>query len=214
MRTWITVALCVITTACGGSAKRSTENPSNTGSTQGVERFWDVLESKGARWELNDAVGEGGDKLIVTVASVESKGDHVIVELKWTHIYEGGESESNGPQRLAISPRGIWLIDGMEDAELAAALRAPAVFAEPPVEIDDMTREDGKYVRVDTRGDEKVVCLGEGPAPGAGECEDVCYAEMCVAEKSGIVGVEGLWAPNYGMYEQDGFGAAPPGAGE
>src|SRR5687767_9152391 len=128
MKTWITLALCVMATGCGGSGKPSAGNPSNTGTTQGVERFWDVLETKGARWELQDAVGdEGGvDKLIVEVASVESKSDHVIVDLKWTHIYEGGEGEHGGPSRILISPHGVLFPDGMEDAEVQAALKNKA----------------------------------------------------------------------------------------
>ena len=34
------------------------------------------------------------------------------------------------------------------------------------------------------------------------DCNDVCEASLCLSPTAGILSVEGLYAPNYGMYRQ------------
>jgi hypothetical protein len=47
--------------------------------------------------------------------------------------------------------------------------------------------------------------MGEDPMPGDGDCEDVCYGEMCVSATAGVVSLTARWAPGTSMYAQKGF---------
>lgn len=44
-------------------------------------------------------------------------------------------------------------------------------------------------------------CYGADYSNPAG-CDDVCEASLCLSPTGGIVGVEGLYAPNYDLYRQ------------
>ena len=98
------------------------------------------------------------------------------------------------PLLIQVSPAGVWFAssnDGADDAFFAAAPTFPAGT--------DKTLRDGSYDVVTTNPD-GTLCYGWEPGPDAGDCEDVCFADLCVAPGQGIVSGSGNWWPNAEMY--------------
>jgi hypothetical protein len=201
--------------ACGGKAKpaetakvKPADSTTHVGSTAGI---WRVLVTPGAKWVLYNTFVEQKDArptLTVETGDVRKVGAADVARLKWTWAGLGASDEHTVgvPGQVAVTQAGVWLLDGeLDDKGVAAELAKPPSQPNPPVKIDEQTREDGVYVHMWAKGDEPIVCVGEGPVPGADECEDVCFGEMCVGAKGGIVSVSGTWAPNFETYEQDGY---------
>ncbi len=213
----ICLGFCLLAAACGGKGKTA-ETPkkppvvgdptTRVGSTAGI---WRVLVTPGAKWVLhNTFVDEGAARPTLTVETTDVRkvGNADVARLRWTHAHaDGSEPYSGGvPGQVAVTPAGVWFLDGdLDDKGIAAELAKPPSQPDPPVTIDEQSREDGVYVHTWARGPEPIVCVGEGPAPDAGDCEDVCFGEMCVGPQGGVVSVSGTWAPGYETYEQDGY---------
>lgn len=58
---------------------------------------------------------------------------------------------------------------------------------------------EGRYIERRADGE---LCYGIGPDDDAGDCEDVCYAHLCVHPTHGLTGGEGLWWPDYTSFER------------
>jgi hypothetical protein len=209
------LGFCLLAAACGGKAKTAEtprkppiDSTTHVGSTAGI---WRVLVTPGAKWVLYNTFVEKGEArptLTVETTDVRKLAGADIARLKWTHARpDGTETYSGGvPGQVAVTAAGVWFLDGeLDDKGIAAELAKPPSQPDPPVKIDEQSREDGVYVHMWAKGAEPVVCVGEGPGPDAGDCEDVCFGEICVGARGGIVSVGGTWAPNYETYEQDGY---------
>lgn len=188
--TKLSIVSLLLVSACGSkSPPPATPGPGNTGTTTApATGRWEALASKGASWKLIGADFDPAE-VTVTVTDVVATDAGREVRLAWR---DADGNEALGPASLVIAKDGLYL-----DGSLAVE--------EPPREIEEQSREDGRYVRFETTAGEQVICFGWGPGPDAGECEDVCFGEMCVAEKSGIVAVSGTWAPSQAFYTQAGF---------
>lgn len=175
----------LLISACGSKSPPPAAPVANTTYTATAGSHWDVLAQKGASWTLHGADFDP-PTFTVKVVDVVSTAAGREVQLDW------GEA-GGGPSHLTIAPNGVLMYEDK------------VVVENPPSTVEEDTQADGRYVNIDTSGGEVVICFGFGPGPDAGMCADVCFSEMCVAEKAGIVRVEGTWAPNYAFYAAPGF---------
>ncbi|MEZ4365564.1 MAG: hypothetical protein R2939_04665 [Kofleriaceae bacterium] len=106
-----------------------------------------------------------------------------VVSLVWS-------PDAGAPTAVVRGPAGVQLVTGdVPDEELPAAVAGgwwmPEAEAQGP---------GGLVVEASSRAGE--LCFTDGPAPNAGECEDVCFASLCVTPGHGITQVDGHWAPD------------------
>lgn len=187
--------------ACGGKSKPATTGNTSTagGGGGGVPAEWSAVLVDGATFTLDNQAGDppAEDPFTVhaTVAHVEKAGDAVVAELRWTD--DGGEelAATGLPQQIKVSPAGVWFWSGGDELD--------AVFGGPPTfpAGADKTHRDGYYDTV-TRADDGTVCYGWEPDENAGDCEDVCFASLCISAKDGIVSGEGSWWPNMEIFHK------------
>jgi hypothetical protein len=195
--------LLLTVAACGGSTqtKPAVGNEGGDGDPPAASAsVWSALMQPGGKWTMNSESIEGMEEIELhaeTVGVKDVDGGKEIT-LAWSQTTEGETIPLEGggaPDVIRVGARGVWLFWGQADAE---ELAQPARFPEPAV---DDQKPDGYYTHVSTVAGERVACFGEGPPPGDDTpCEDVCFAEICVGEKSGVVAVDGTWAPDYMMF--------------
>jgi len=154
--------------------------------------------------------GTGSTRLLVEVERVRSLGGGRVAALRWTF----GDTSTHSthplaPSAVGVGATGIHLLDAaLDDADIVEALGDPSAYAPRVERVEAGTRVDGRYVTVFQRregGDETIVCLGEGPGPGAAPCEDVCFSELCVSSTAGVVSLSGLWAPESQAFYAPGY---------
>ncbi len=141
---------------------------------------------------------------------MRSLGGGRVAALRWTF----GDTSTHSthplaPSAVGVGATGIHLLDAaLDDADIVEALGDPSAYAPRVERVEAGTRVDGRYVTVFQRregGDETIVCLGEGPGPGAAPCEDVCFSELCVSSTAGVVSLSGLWAPESQAFYAPGY---------
>ena len=195
------VSLVVLAAAaCGGSSRPPVAaNSGGTVTTRGVPAAWAEVLVEGARFQLDNRSpdeSQAGESFVVVahVDKVTTVGDATRAELRWTDAADGPVMSGGLPLLIQVSPAGVWFAssnDGADDAFFAAAPTFPAGT--------DKTLRDGSYDVVTTNPD-GTLCYGWEPGPDAGDCEDVCFADLCVAPGQGIVSGSGNWWPNAEMY--------------
>src|SRR5262245_30358828 len=116
--------------------------------------FWDVLAVPESRWVLHDSMSKDDPppELVIRVAAVRTLGDARVVRFTGSVRYRAdGEPEPvTGAQSLgaqwAVTPQGLWMLDGdADDAAIDAAVAGPPHWASPPAEVDPPT---GRYMHV------------------------------------------------------------------
>jgi hypothetical protein len=170
--------------ACGSIAKPAPIDNRATATAP----FWSVLER--GTWHLQD----GAHTL-----TCEGRG---MRDERAAHVYAFDCGAAATPHAIAIHDGHVWVVRAGDDGTSGA-------LAEPPFGVDPPARSGGsatRYMRIESVKGERVVCVGEGPGENAGPCEEgVCFGELCVGERSGLVRVEGLWAPDREMFFARGF---------
>jgi hypothetical protein len=174
--------------------------------------FWKVLVKPNAKWVLTDTItGEDKTKkpakLIVETYDVRKVGDADVARLRWTIEESDGTKQDHSCAgcytQVAVNAAGLYIVDdAKDDAQIAASLKAKPSRSDPPKAYKATNKNSGRYLNVSATQ----VCYGEAIDPGPDGCEDICFAELCVSDK-GVVQIEGLWAPNYSIFEADGFKA-------
>jgi len=190
----LSLALVVALAACGGSTKAApTANAGGTAvAPVAVPAPWARVLVEGAVFKLaNDRPDRAaGDEAAVTITGtvrdVQTQGDATSATIAWTRA--DGSPVSGPPTRVKVSPAGVWFDND-------GSLEATPTFPAGAVETERAGYQN--YARVDGAA----VCYGEGPGPDAPDCEDVCFAELCVSADHGIVAGSGTWWPNYELYE-------------
>jgi hypothetical protein len=174
-------------------------------SAPNVEKgFWRILVKPKSRWVLADTIDRShGWKIVVETYDVRKVGGADVARLRWTHVGPKGQKEpwSAGPYtHVAVTDAGLYLLsDEADDAKIVEALKRKPSRSDPPKPYRGTKQNGGRFLRID--GGE--VCVGEEPLPGAGECDDVCEAEMCISSTRGVVKLSGYWAPNKSIYEAE-----------
>jgi hypothetical protein len=200
-------ATCVLLAAWSGmssSANAEKKKPKSIG-----KGFWSVLVKPGAKWVLNETIGEKSASITVETYDVRRVGGADVARLRWT-LTQGktkrdiGDSASGKYTELAVTPAGLYILSAdMDDAKVALALKKKPSRSDPPKAYQGTKQNQGRYLTLDP--DAGTVCMGEGPEPGAGECPDTCDATLCISATAGIVSLMGNWAPGVSIFEQAGY---------
>ena len=202
---WLALSLGALPSVAGAKAPAKKETA--------PAGLWKPLVAAGARWTLVQMVekAQKPGHVVVETYDVRKVAGADVARLRYTVTAPGGKGEAlpdGPPAQLAVSDKGAWVFErGADDAAIARALaKKKPDYLDPPALVKGGTRKDGKYTNLIhvKKGDK--VCIGDGPAKGAGECEDVCFAEVCLSPAEGLVSLGGTWAPNAEPYEAAGWG--------
>jgi hypothetical protein len=178
--------------ACGGKATTptSTTTPPPADGMPAAE-LWAPVMSPGALFTFTDRVH-----------TVEAKVDEVkdaggdggkVAMLSWTLNGEPLEM-SNLPRAIFVTSAGVRFQSDLTGEP--SEDQWPATAA-----VVDLDKGDyALYIHDGQLGGEK--CYGMGPGKDAGECEDVCYVEVCVHPKHGLTGGSGTWWPDFGIFQR------------
>jgi hypothetical protein len=165
--------------------------------------FWRILVKPNAKWVLKQKNADKNPNTItVETYDVRKVGKADVARLRWTYNGEGGKQDLSGQpgklDQVAVTDAGLYLLTAdMDDKKIAKALEGKPSRSDPPKPYKGTTENQGRYLNVNGGS----VCIGEGPLPGAGDCEDVCFAELCMSDQ-GIDILQGRWAPNFEIYER------------
>ena len=195
--------------ACGGGADKGTTPPGNGGGTAtpttGAFKQWGKLLTVGASWTFDDKMEDLPDQdvnvITATVAEVRDvEGGGKAIILAWTE--NGAPMEvSNMPEVIVLTDANVTIYGdkgAFEQGDAESALVFPA--APEPVKLDGGLYID-KAMLMPGYEDDPGLCYGYGPEEGADDCEDVCFAQLCVDPEVGLTGGEGTWWPNYGAFQ-------------
>jgi hypothetical protein len=189
--------LLSLAAACGPAATTTTGtgNTGGGGATGGgATELWAAVLKPGATFGFRDSVG-GEDVISVdaTVKDVTDVDGGKAATIAWSFNGEPEESSSL-PKVIVVTATGVRFQGDLrgEPGELAW----PASL--PPFEEDKDGGNWQLYIHDGALKGE--VCYGEGPGKNAGECEDVCFAELCVHPTHGLTGGSGTWWPNMSEY--------------
>jgi hypothetical protein len=176
---------------------------------------WSVLVQPKQRWVLHDDSSETPRRvIIVETYDVHQVAGATVARLRWTVKDSERAKDSSqmgsetGPcfTRLAVNERGLYILrDQQDDAAIATQVAGKPSRSDPPRAYEGTKKNQGRYLNVYPQADGPVICMGNGPTPGDGECDDVCFEEMCVTPTRGVVQVSGTAAPDYGVFQQKGF---------
>jgi hypothetical protein len=165
--------------------------------------FWRVLVKPNAKWVLPYRWAKENKEVspvVVETYDVRKVGSADVARLRFN---EGSEKLDSVPYtQFAVTDAGLYIFSAAEDdAAIAQALKGKPSRSDPPKAYMGTKKNHGRYLRIDDSPSGPIACLGEGPEPGAPDCEDVCYGEVCVSPDGGVVRIEGTWAPNSELYE-------------
>jgi hypothetical protein len=181
--------------------------------------FWKVLVKPGAKWVLRDTIAEeavkegkpnitiGGedrgkriDKITIETYDVRKVGTADVARLRWTLNDKGDPlagTQARDITQVAVTKDGLYLLtDDMDDAKVAERLKGKPSRSDPPKAYKGTKQNFGRFLAID--GGE--VCMGEGPMPGAGDCDTTCEGRVCLTV-DGITRLDGNWAPNESIFE-------------
>jgi hypothetical protein len=167
--------------------------------------FWNVLVKAGSKWVLHETIGDKSSTITVETYDVRQVAGADVARLRWTlgsgrDKRDVGDSAAGRFTQLAVTPRGLYLMDAdMDDAKVTAALAKPPSRSDPPKAYKGTKQNHGRYLFID---DENTVCMGEGPEPGDGDCPDTCDGTLCISRTAGVVKLMGNWAPGVTIYAQ------------
>jgi hypothetical protein len=175
--------------------------------------FWKVLVKPHAKWELHETPpGSGGAdcKIVVETYDVRKVGGADVARLQWRLFCDKKVldylPDDHLMKQVAVTDAGLYLLSrDASDSVIADALKGKPSRSDPPKPYKGSRINEGRYLDVRELEGGVVACMGEGPMPGAAQCDDICYGEMCVSASAGIVNVIGTWAPGLGTYVQKGF---------
>ena len=192
----------VVVAACGGapaapSTAPSPPPPPSPPEASGAAALWAAVLAPGATFRFDDAVpdtplAEDPTPVVATVTRVEDTPEGRAIHLTWTERDEPLEG-SGLPAIIVVGDDAVTFHDGPDDEE---PLRFPATGA--PAKLPG-----GLYVDAGVNpaltGE---LCYGIGPEDDAPECEDVCFAQLCVHPTHGLTGGEGRWWPEWTVFQR------------
>jgi hypothetical protein len=170
--------------------------------------FWKALVKPGAKWVLRDTIAEDKAKastITVETYDVRKVAGADVARLRWTlrsgsHTEDIGAPEMGRYTELAVTKAGLYLLSAdMDDAKVAEALARKPSRSDPPKAYAGSKRNQGRFLVI---MDETLVCMGEGPLPGDGECADTCEGQVCISSTAGVVELSGTWAPGVTIFAQ------------
>jgi len=168
--------------------------------------FWRILVKPKARWVLRSAMEtKTKAKVVVETYDVRKVGVADVARLRWTAFSDDGtktdwgSSDAGRYTQVAVTDAGLYILSAdMDDAAVALALKKKPSRSDPPKAYKGSKQNQGRYLHTD--GDE--VCVGYEPLPGAGDCPDTCFGEVCFDAQKGPVSMMGTYSPDEGQFHQ------------
>lgn len=201
----VAVVACVIATAVAGPGKGKPKDKADREDT--VEKgFWKILVKPKASWTLQETLVEKSGTITVETYDVRKIEDADVARIRWT-LKRGKETENIGGTegrytQVAVNSKGLYILeDKMDDAAVKKALAGKPSRSDPPKPYKGTKLNEGRYLII-MNG---LVCIGEGPRPGDGECPDTCDGTMCISPTDGVVKMMGTWAPGTSIFAQKGY---------
>jgi hypothetical protein len=206
MRTGLLLASIATFVACGGGGTDKTTTPDGTGggaaAATGAFAQWAAVMKPGATFTFTDEEIAGEEMTVVEAKVAEVRdvaGGGKAIILAWTE--NGSPMEvSNMPEVIVLTASNVTIygdVAAFEQNDAGSALVFPA--AAEPVKLPGGLYID-KANLMPGYEDDKELCYGWGPEEGAPDCEDVCFAQLCVDPEAGLTGGEGMWWPGYSMF--------------
>jgi hypothetical protein len=192
--------LLSLAAACGPAATTTT-GTGNTGGggTTGDDSavpLWAAVMKPGATFGFRDRIGAGEDAISVdaTVKDVADVNGEKTATIAWSLDGAPDDGATNLPRVIVVSAVNVRFQGDLmgEPGELTWP------SSRPPYEEDKDGGDWQLYIHDGALKGE--VCYGEGPGKNSGECEDVCFAELCVHPTHGLTGGSGKWWPNWSEY--------------
>jgi len=214
------LAAAVFLPMSAGAAPKSPSVTVPNGGTPPAKGTWSILVQPNKRWVLHGTFKENRAQVIVVETyDVHQVGGATVARLRWTvkQNVKAKDGDSIGSEggplftRLAVNERGLYILrDDMDDAAIATVVQGKPSRSEPPRSYEGTKKNHGRYLHVYDQEDGPVVCMGEGPEPGAGDCDDTCFAEVCFVPTKGVVEISGTAAPENAIFAQPGFELRSP----
>jgi hypothetical protein len=181
------LAIAGFVVACGGGGGTTKPPVTNTGGlppkTSAVDP-WQAVTLGATFTFTTDTDDSAADviTLTATVVRVAPADGGRVIQLEW--VENGRPLDAGGPPRTFTVTRDKVRFDD-EGLEFPLAREDRAA--------------DGREVGVH---DDGTVCYTSGPGEGAGDCPDVCFADLCVDPQLGLVSGAGLWWPGYAPFRR------------
>lgn len=184
--------------SCGPGAKTTSGaggGPGGGGGGGGASgmtaaELWAPVMKPGAIFTFVDRLPQGDEEFVTVEATVrevkDADGGKVAV-IAWTQDGEPLEA-SNLPREIHVTPAGVRLVADPEDEGSVSTWPASTAT------LDEDHGDYSIYIHDRQLAGEK--CYGMGPGKDSGECEDVCFVEVCVHPKHGLTGGAGTWWPD------------------
>ena len=205
------ISIATLVACGGGGGGGASTTPAGTGPTTtapagDAAKLWAAVMKPGATFVFDDTI-EGAEfeqtvtVVEATVAEVQDVEGGKAIVLAWRE----NESEmevSNMPEVVVVTGSEVTFYYDLSDFTARSAENA-LVF---PATTEPVQLPGGLYIEraamMPGTEDDPERCYGVGPEEGAPDCEDVCFAQLCVDPNLGLTGGEGLWWPDYGVYQR------------
>jgi hypothetical protein len=189
--------LLSLAAACGPATKTTTTTGTGTEPAGGgAVELWAAVMKPGATFGFRDKIGAGEDAISVdaTVKEVTDVEGGKAAKIEWSLNGAPDDGSTNLPKVIVVTATNVRFQGDLmgEPGEL----EWPSSM--PPFELDHDEGDWQTYIHDGPMKGE--VCYGEGPGSKSGECEDVCFAELCVHPTHGLTGGSGKWWPNWSEY--------------
>ena len=168
--------------------------------------FWKILVKPKAKWVLHDTIEDKKATITVETYDVRKIDGADVARLRWTVVSGDGKYKDDAalggsltPTQVAVTDKGVYLLTSdMDDAKVSMALKGKPSRSDPPKSYKGTKQNKGRFLKVS--GD--VVCMGEEPLPGDGECADICEGEVCYSATDGLISLSGTIAPSHNIWEK------------
>jgi hypothetical protein len=199
MRTSVLLFVLLALAPRPGAAAETNPDP-DPAALKGV---WKVLVRPKAKWVLEGHPSKDA-KIVVETYDVRKIAGADVARVRWTYFHDGAKEELANhwghPTQIAVTAAGLYVLAAEDDdAAVAEALKKKPFRSDPPKPYAGTTRNEGRYLHLETFAGGPVVCMGEGPLPGAKDEEavDALFAEVCISPRAGVVVLDGYWSPGH-----------------
>jgi hypothetical protein len=151
------------------------------------------------KWVLHETTSDGTlTTLTIETYDVRKVGKADVARLRWK--VDDKEIEPTAPlSQVAVTDAGLYLLwAAQDDAKVGDALKKSPSRSDPPKPYDGTKLNEGRYLHLR----DGLVCLGQGPRPGDGDCPDTCDGWVCISATDGIVEVAGNWSPGVSFFQR------------
>jgi hypothetical protein len=214
MRTTIVVAVLLVLFGAAvadkgkaASDKRKADKAKAKDDDKVDKGFWKILVKPKAVWTLYETIAPDA-KGVITVETYDVRkiGKADVARLRWT-LKNGSTKEDIGGHdgrytQVGVTDAGLYIMEAsMDDKAVEKQLAGKPSRSDPPKPYEGTKQNQGRYLMI-MNG---LVCLGQGPLPGADDCPDTCDGTMCISPTDGVVTLYGNWAPGVSIFAQKGY---------